>query len=1320
VWLNDFNKWRSVKCPKNWAEDPTNNSCRLYNGSINPDKNLGQCGVGNPIHPGFGNKYQVETDYVGPGPAPLLFRRTYNSYKRVLTGPVDTIGYGWRSNLDRTVMWVQTPSITTAFVYRPDGKVYYFNLENGQYVADADIVDRLVPLTDTAGSPTGWEYTTAGEEVETYDVKGRLLSVRDRHGLTQTFSRNAEDLVTAVSDTWGRVLTFTYDESNRIATMTDPAGGVYTYAYDTAYGRLTSVTYPDGKVRTYVYNESVNTSGAHLPYVLTGIMDENGNRFATYKYDTSGRAISSEHAGGAEKVTLTYNSSTTTTVTDALGTARTYGFQTSLGVVKNTSVSQACSNCGGGASTTTYDANGNVSSKTDFNGNRTNYSYDLARNLETSRTEGLTSTGATTSVTRTITTQWLPSFRLPTQITEPGRVTVFTYDPNGDLLSKTITSGAKTRTWAYTYNALGQVLTVNGPRTDVADLTTYSYDAQGNVATITNALGHITRITDYDAHGHPLRIEDPNGLVTILAYDARGRLTSRTTGTEKTDFEYDGVGQLKKAILPTGAFLNYTYDPAHRLTDIQDNLGNAIHYTLDPMGNRTKEDVLDPQGTLKQTHSRVYNSLNRLIQDIGATGQTTQYGYDPNGNLTTRTDPLNQTTTNTYDKLNRLVDVQDPLQGHTQTQYDPLDQITRILDPLGSATDYAIDGLGDTEETVSPDTGVTQRSFDAAGNVVSETDARGKTTTHRYDALNRLIQTTFDDGTELTYIYDTGTANRGRLMQLTDPSGSTSWSYDGHGRPTQRRQHLDGIQLTVNYAYDAQGLLIDLTYPSGKAVTFGYDLAGRINRIQAGDQTIVEDLSYHPFGPVTGWRWGNGSPHTRSLDLDGRISAYSLVGTTETVGYDLASRITAISGAESKSYGYDALDRLTSATAPGIIQTYSYDPNGNRLTETLGAETTSYGYTPGSNRLQTRTQGTPQNYTHDPAGNLIADGTHTYTYDARGRMVQSTTGALTTSYRHNGLGQRVSKTAPGSSAVSRRFVYDEAGHLICEYDGAGAPVQETVYLGDSPIAVPSGTDGIHYVHADQISTPRVITDTQGAVVWRWESDPFGVGVADQDPDADGLAFVYNSRMSGQYFDVETGLYYNYFRDYAADIGRYVQSDPIGLAGGLNTYRYVTNNPLNLIDPQGLLFGGLIDAGESYGDSATQYWADTATQSGNPLYHIPGALAALWTPDTSDATAATLVCGAGIGRYLARPFWQYYPLKNPGYSSPWFTRGWGWKPPQTPGPRAAERLSLPPHNPGTAARPATPPSWQPVRGPRPVEPQFGQPGGGWEYKQGWRW
>ena len=126
---------------------------------------------------------------------------------------------------------------------------------------------------------------------------------------------------------------------------------------------------------------------------------------------------------------------------------------------------------------------------------------------------------------------------------------------------------------------------VNGPRTDVTDTTTYVYDSTtGSLASVTNALGHVTTLGNYDAHGRPRQITDPNGLVTNLTYDLRGRLTARNVGGELTAYEYDGVGQLKKVTLPDGSYLSYTYDAAHRLTQVQDNLGNKIVYTLDADG----------------------------------------------------------------------------------------------------------------------------------------------------------------------------------------------------------------------------------------------------------------------------------------------------------------------------------------------------------------------------------------------------------------------------------------------------------------------------------------------------------------------------------------------------------------------------------------------------------------------------------------------------------------------------------------------------------------------------------------------------------------
>ncbi|MFJ2988637.1 RHS repeat protein [Collimonas sp. NPDC087041] len=393
------------------------------------------------------------------------------------------------------------------------------------------------------------------------------------------------------------------------------------------------VEYPDNKTRTYVYNESANTADANLPHALTGIVDENGNRFAIFNYDSSGKAISTEHAGGVEKYSVAYTQpNAQSAVTDPLGSVRTYTFQTILNTIRNTGVSQPDgAGCSAAANNLTYDANGNVATRTDFNGSKTTYSYDLTRNLETSRVEA-----SGTAQARTITTAWHPTYRLPLTIAEPKLLTTYTYDASGNLLRKTVqatsdTTGAQglsptltgsPRTWSYTYNTVGQVLTATGPRTDVADTTTYTYDTSGNLSTITNAVGQVTTLSNYDANGRVGLITDTNGTTTALTYSPRGWLTGKTVtanGTvQTTSYSYDGVGQLIQATLPDTSTINYTYDPAHRLTNIADSLGNSIAYTLDNMGNRISEQVKDPSGALARQVSRVVDALNRIQQITGA------------------------------------------------------------------------------------------------------------------------------------------------------------------------------------------------------------------------------------------------------------------------------------------------------------------------------------------------------------------------------------------------------------------------------------------------------------------------------------------------------------------------------------------------------------------------------------------------------------------------------------------------------------------------------------------------------------------------------
>jgi RHS repeat-associated protein len=216
---------------------------------------------------------------------------------------------------------------------------------------------------------------------------------------------------------------------------------------------------------------------------------------------------------------------------------------------------------------------------------------------------------------------------------------------------------------------------------------------------------------------------------------------------------------------------------------------------------------------------------------------------------------------------------------------------------------------------------------------------------------------------------------------------------------------------------------------------------------------------------------------------------------------------------------------------------------------------------------------------HDAAGNIVGDGSFTYAYSDRGRMASVTTASGTVSYLYNGQGQRAKKSGPTAlvQTGASHFVYDEAGQLLGEYDANGNPVYETIYLGSTPVGALKQTGSattsdiavtLYNVHADHIDTPRLITKQDQTVVWRWDAaEAFGATAPDQNPTGQGV-FAYNPRFPGQVFDAESGLFQNWNRDYDARLGRYRQSDPIGLAGGINTYAYVEGRPTEAIDPSG--------------------------------------------------------------------------------------------------------------------------------------------------------
>jgi YD repeat-containing protein len=176
----------------------------------------------------------------------------------------------------------------------------------------------------------------------------------------------------------------------------------------------------------------------------------------------------------------------------------------------------------------------------------------------------------------------------------------------------------------WTYNEYGQVLTHDGPRTDVLDRTTYTYHptttafvTRGDLASVANPAGQVTRYTQYDKLGQLLESTDPNGVVTTRTYDLRQRLKTVTVGVELTQYDWWPTGKLKQVTQPDGSWLLYTYDDAHRLREVKDSLGNYVEYDLDNAGIRRGENTRDPQGTLRRQLSRTIDALGRVEQTTG-------------------------------------------------------------------------------------------------------------------------------------------------------------------------------------------------------------------------------------------------------------------------------------------------------------------------------------------------------------------------------------------------------------------------------------------------------------------------------------------------------------------------------------------------------------------------------------------------------------------------------------------------------------------------------------------------------------------------------
>ncbi len=1185
--------------PDSCALVPTTGESSPTSSTSEPNKILGEIsetqgspGAGDPITIATGNVFQSAMDYRTAGPNVLGFNRYYNSLGDRNTLATE-LGMNWRSTYDR---YIRMSSPTSVTAERFDGQELTFTSSGGGWTSDPDVDLKLTQSGST------WTLTDTDDTVETYttvsSTEALLNTIQSRNGYTRTLSYDGSNKLVSVTDSYNRSLGFTYSGS-LLRTVATPDGLTISYSYSSSgvtpgvQDLLSSVTYSTNPAASlsYLYENSA------APFSLTGILDENGNRYASWTYDSSSRALTSQQGAGAEMATIAYNDTDgSRTVTNGVGQQEVYRFTTLQNVPKTTEIDRSATVSVTAATRTfTYDGNGYLAGQTDWNGNLTNFVNDI-HGQPTTITEAVG-----TAQQRSVSITYEAIFHLPKEIVAPGITTDFVYDSSGNLLTRTQTdttnstvpyaTTGQTRTWTYTW-ANSLLTSTQSPRTDVTGLTQFAYDSSGALTSVTNALGQAAQITQHLPGGLPQTIVDANGVSTQFAYDPRSRLLSSTlntgAGALTTSYTYDPAGNLTNVALPDGSSFAASYDSAHRLTGISDLFQQTVSYALDTLGNPTRVLTRGADGTVQLQHGSSFDSMGRLLMDIGGAGQTNAYTYDANGNALTVTDSLNRLTRQTLDAVNRTVKITNPANGSTSFAYDPLDRPLSVTDAKGNTTNYTYDGFGDLIQQVSPDTGTTTYWYDADGNLVQRVDATGAMANYSYDALDRIVAATYpaDPAENVTLTYDEAGFgfSAGHLTTVSDAAGTLTRAYDEQGNVLTETRTTGGATLVSIYTYDAAGRIASTTYPSGWQVTNVRDAMGRITSITAQDPTgdaalpAITGVGYQAYGPVNALTFGNGLTETRNFDQDYRLTGLADNGSGAlqnlAYGYDTANNVLSVrdgvNAGNSQTFQYDLLDRLTNATGAYGTLGYTYDSVGNRLSQIAGSVASTYTYTAGSNQLASQTvNGATQNFSYTADGNISSfspnpGSSYSLTYNQEGRLTAVTSAAQPVAqYTYDAFGHRLAK----SGATTTLYQYDSFGRLIEETDSQGNPLADYLYVGGMPIATLNpGTGQIYYLHDDRLGTPQLATDTNQNVAWIAAYQPFG-GLS-----STSALIVQDLRLPGQENDSDTGWYHNGFRDYVPSLGRYLESDPMGLAAGPNTYAYANGNPARFIDPSGLNSG----------------------------------------------------------------------------------------------------------------------------------------------------
>ena len=827
---------------------------------------------------------------------------------------------------------------------------------------------------------------------------------------------------------------------------------------------------------------------------------------------------------------------------------------------------------------------GKIISEVDRNGNAVNYSYDA---------QG----------------------RLTQKSDTNGRALNYSYNTNGVVSTITDHTG---RAWQYDYDVDGNLVAVTDPLGGVRQYAYESYQGAGDG----QIYQHLTRVTDetdvieteitYDEERVASYKEYENTFT--YQYDtANSRVTKTDSQGSRWIFTYNQTGQYTQIEKPLNRTEIFDRDEDSLLTRFVDASGTEYTYTYDQYSNSLTRG--DARGTITKAYD---NEKPWPLKITSRSGRTTVIGYDNFGNPLAVTDPSGAVTTMMWSAEGDLQRITNALGNQTNFTYNLQGAPVSVSDPLNRVTQYGYDSVNNVTRMTNPEGEVMQYQYDVLDRVIAHTDGNGDTTTYAYDAADRITLITAPNNQTVTNVYD----SFGRLIQRTFYDGSTysiQYRSDNLAKQITRPDNI-----TISVAYDLAKRLIQRTVGSEDDYQYTYNLRDQLVAASNNNGTVT--LAYDAFGrkvsetvngETTTYQYNvenetiqmvslgitqnqqfdtrgllsqlavNGSTYRYTYDALARLGNLNRSTATDTIfQYDVANQITQINhgaGLRGHQYQYDLASRVSQwQGVGGETRDYTYDDTGRLATVQSAISPETFNYDTMGNRQNLNAQ-------FDAANRITENDNYVYLYDVNGNRTQKTnkTTGEVERYTYNGLDQLVRyKAYPSSDSATtpttdysyaygpmeRRWskqdnlISNSTQFYWTKYNLVGETnngvTRRYILEGLTPVAFVENNKVYSYLK-DHLGTAHQIVNESNDTVWEGDYNSFG-SLSNIASSIDN-----NLRFSGQYFDQESNLHYNYLRYYDPRLGAYLTSDPMGLKDGINTYLYTHNNSLNYVDSMGM-------------------------------------------------------------------------------------------------------------------------------------------------------